>query len=539
MPILSWLTREQDLKAADRVPYKLLERDDALSHGDPGDGSYGGNMLIQGDNLEALKALLPYYRGQVKCIYIDPPFGTGKEFENYDDSWKHALWLQMMFPRIELLRDLLKDDGALFVHLDDNELDYAKVILDEIFGRDNFVSRISIKARSPSAFSTVNPGVFKASEYLLWYAKDKPKMPQRRVWTAREPDTAYKKWINNPDDDPREWNIESATKRINQYLKEDAGRLSPSNALKKFYVDNAKHLMRLAEISDSGAGEDIVNLKYKSLERKGQVLKMARVNHDDVIVLDGQQVLTYDKNIHEIDGVQTPARMLTNIWDDISWEGIAGEGGVRLKKGKKPEKLIRRCLQLITVPGDLVLDSFLGSGTTAAVAMKMRRRLIGIERGQQAETHCHKRLVKVCQNDASGISKLEGWKGGGEFAFYRLGCEVFTPDGSISPGIKFAPLAAHVWFAETGAPLAKEAASPFLGVHEGKGIALLYNGILGDKSVSGGNVLTRKTLSAIRQAAGGFEGPLIVYGEASRLGEEARKREGITFRQTPYDVKAR
>lgn len=534
MPSLTWLTRDEDLKRAGNVPYRLLEEAPELSFGD----ANNSNLLIQGDNLDALKALLPYYKGRVKCVYIDPPFGTGREFENYDDNYKHAIWLAMIYPRLDILRDLLANEGAIFMHLDDNEADYAKVVMDEIFGRSNFVSRLAIRARSPSAFSTVNPGVFKSSEYILWYAKSKSDMPQQRVWTSREPDLAYKKWIVNPEAKPSEWIIESATERLNKFLKEGAGRLTPSKALKKFYIDNCKNLMRLAEISDSGAGEDIVQLKRVSAQNSGRIYTLKRDDYDDVHILDGQQILSYEKNIQEIDGELTPARMLTNIWDDISWEGIAKEGGVKLKKGKKPERLIRRCFQLVTKPGDLVLDSFLGSGTTAAVAHKMGRKWIGLELGEQAKTHCAKRLQSVVAGEQSGISRLEGWKGGGGFRFYRLGEPVFDDQGRIRAGIKFPALAAHVWFSETGLPYAGAADSPFLGNHFGRGFALLYNGILGDKSVTGGNVLTGALLASIRKLAG-HDGPLTIYGEASRIGAARLKSEGVTFKQTPYDVKAR
>jgi adenine-specific DNA-methyltransferase len=169
----------------------------------------------------------------------------------------------------------------------------------------------------------------------------------------------------------------------------------------------------------------------------------------------------------------------------------------------------------------------------------MGRRWIGIEMGDHAVTHCAPRMSKVIDGEQGGISQSVGWKGGGGFAFYRLGAAVFDGDGAINPGIAFAPLAAHVWFSETGVPFAGQADTPFLGTHDGRGLALLYNGILGDKRVSGGNVLTRKTLALIRDAAGAFAGPITVYGEASRLSPETLKAEGITFKQTPYDVRAR
>lgn len=159
--------------------------------------------------------------------------------------------------------------------------------------------------------------------------------------------------------------------------------------------------------------------------------------------------------------------------------------------------------------------------------------------GDHAHTHCVPRLKKVIEGEQGGISQAVEWKGGGGFAFYRLGGEVFAPDGTIAPGIRFAPLAAHIWFAETGTPMTAKASTPFLGAHDGTGIALLYNGILGDKRVSGGNVLTRNTLATIRQALGGFSGPITIYGEATRIGPDSLKAEGITFKQTPYDVRAR
>ena len=206
----------------------------------------------------------------------------------------------------------------------------------------------------------------------------------------------------------------------------------------------------------------------------------------------------------------------------------------------KPERLIQRILHIATNPGDLVLDSFLGSGTTAAVAHKMGRRWIGIEMGGHAVTHCAPRLTKVIAGEQGGISAAVGWRGGGGFGFYRLGSPVFDADGRIARGIAFADLAAHLWFAETGAPLAGEAAtSPYLGQHAGRGIALLYNGILRDKRPQGGNVLTRATLDMVRAAAGDFIGPLTIYAEASRIGTAALAAANVTFRQTPYDIRAR
>lgn len=218
----------------------------------------------------------------------------------------------------------------------------------------------------------------------------------------------------------------------------------------------------------------------------------------------------------------------------------------------KPEELIERITHIATNPGDLVLDSFLGSGTTAAVAQKMGRRYIGIEMGDHAVTHCVPRLQKVIDGEQGGISKAQNWQGGGGYRFYRLGPTIFDEEGRLQPDIRFPVLAAHVWFAETASPWTApdsparssseaiaQKLTPFLGVHDGRGYALLYNGILGDKSVNGGNVLTRKTLGIIRAAAGGFDGPLVIYGERTALSDATLRAERLTFKQTPYDVGAR
>ena len=214
----------------------------------------------------------------------------------------------------------------------------------------------------------------------------------------------------------------------------------------------------------------------------------------------------------------------------------------------KPEALVSRILQLATNSGDLVLDSFLGSGTTAAVAHKMGRRYIGIEMGEHAVTHCAPRLRKVIEGEQGGISKSVGWQGGGGFRFYRLGPPVFDVEGHIRRDVRYPVLAAHVWFSETGRPWDGSAESPLLGLHDGRAYALLYNGILGDRRPAGGNVLTRATLAGIRgEVAQSYpdlagkhpEYPLTVYGEQSRLTPATLARERIDFKQTPYDVRSR
>ena len=465
----------------------------------------------------------------------------------------------MLQARLEYLRDLLCPEGSIFIHLDDNELDYTKVILDEILQRKNFVSRITLKARSPSAFSTVNPGVFKASEYLLWYSKDKSRMYQDRIWVPREADGAYNKFIPNIEEHFQTWEIESLSPHLSKACQSARSPNTISKAMSEFIVDNAHRVVRLAEIDDEGAGQDIVEAKEISNSAPEVIVRHEREGYEDIYIINGQQLLFYAKNIKTIDGQRTPARMLTNIWDDISWEGIAKEGGVRFPRAKKPERLIRRCFQLVTCPGDLVLDSFLGSGTTAAVAHKMERRYIGIEMGDQALTHCVPRLKRVISGEQSGISKVEGWQAGGGFRFYRLGPPVFDSSGCIRSDIKFSMLAAHIWFGETGQPwerlhspgkvkTRRGAKSPVLGIQGGCGVVLLYNGVMGKEKAPVGNVLTRATLTNVRAEIAVMHPGLVdqhpnysltVYGERSLLPPTSLERERIIFKQIPYDIKAR
>ena len=424
---LTWVGKGND----PIVEPRILLHDASKDYGDPS----ANNMLIHGDNLLALKALEQEFAGQVKCIYIDPPFNTGARINadgekiGYEDGIEHSTWLNLMYNRFNILKNLLSEDGAIFVHLDDNEADYCRLLMDEIFHRKNFINRITIAARSPSAFSTVNKGVFKSSEYILLFAKNKERFVEYPVRTERVPDYAYDKWLINPEDEFSVWKFSTVAqeyeKQENQTNKKPQTML---NNYHKFIVDNAHHIFRFTSISDSGAGQATIELKRHSLQKPDTIFKQERIGNDDIYIINGQQISFYSKNIANIDGKKVASAMLTNIWTDIAWEGIANEGDVKFKKGKKPERLVRRCLELSTSKGDLVHDSFLGSGTTAAVAHKMGRRYIGIELGTHCYTHCLPRLKGVVDGEQSGISKVVNWQGGGGFKFYELAPTLIVKD---------------------------------------------------------------------------------------------------------------
>lgn len=427
---LTWVGKENRPRLEPRILREIPEKSYHAAARVSDDDIFD-NVLIHGDNLLALKALEADYTGKVKCVYIDPPFNTGAAFEHYDDGVEHSIWLSLMEARLRIIYNLMSADAAIFVHLDDNELDYCKVILDEIFGRKNFISRITVEARSPSAFSTVNPGVFKASEYILWYARDRSSFRENSGRVKRSPDYAYSRWLINPDSPPSEWRFEAVVDAYARVASRAAKH--PKSALEKFdefILENATRVCRLASISDTGAGQAIVDLKRQSLEAPGKIFHMKRGGKlDDVFVIDGQQLIFYAKNVVSIDGQRTASKLLTNIWSDIAWEGIAAEGGVKFPKGKKPERLLRRCIELTTNPGDLILDSFAGSGTTGAVAHKMGRRWIMVELGDHCSTHIVPRLRKVIDgSDQGGISKAVDWKGGGGFRYYQLAPSLLEKD---------------------------------------------------------------------------------------------------------------
>ena len=546
MPTLNWLTRDEDIGAAKRVPYRLLEEVPDQSSGELDTG----NMLIQGDNLEALKALLPFFAGRLKCIYIDPPFNTRQAFENYDDNMEHTLWLGLMYARFELLRDLLCEAGTIAIHLDDEELAYGIAMLDETFGRKNRVNLVTFRQGAAVGHKAINPGLVTVTNYVVIYAKDRQgAWSPNRVFTRRGRDSRYASFIENFDEPYPGWRVIPLSTAFassrGMSAREARRRLGDryEAALNDFVLENADRVVRTARPDYDGVGQATRDLIVESRTSPERVFRQTRERYSDIYLRNGERWLFYRDKLKEVDGERVPGEPLTNLWDDLLSNNLHNEGGVRFPKGKKPEALVKRVLELYSDKGDLVLDSFLGSGTTAAVAHKMGRRYIGIEMGGNAMELCAPRLKRVIDGEQGGISKSVGWNGGGGYRFYRLGPPAFDAEGRIRPDIGFDVLAAHIWFAETGTPWSRRSDSPVLGVRDGRALALLYNGVLGDKRPGGGNVLTRGTLALLHdevaKAAQEFDGHLIVYGEQSRLAPETLEHEGVVFKQTPYDIESR
>jgi len=420
---LTWTGKEDKII----VEPRLLIEDKSKTYG----VLNSGNMLIHGDNLIALKALQKDFAGEIKCIYVDPPFNTGAAFEYYDDHLEHSIWLNLMYNRFKLLHCLLKEDGVIFVNLDDCEAAYAKIILDEIFGRKNYLNEIIVATNKSFGFKSTSDGIFKQANHLLFYAKDKQKfvINSSKLFIEKSYDPQYKWIFCKTHLDESEWtweNINDIVARNMGYSSLNEAKKDPSFMVEvsNFAIENADRVFRTASVSGGAL------LKRKETIQLSKLNKKTIMRHPDddmdYMFIGGERVIFYRERLKKIDGVMVPGELITDIWNDISVEGLAAEGGIDFPKGKKPEKLIQRCIELTTQEGDYVLDSFLGSGTTAAVAMKLNRRFIGIELGDQCYTHCYKRLKSVIDGEQSGISKSVNWIGGGGFGFYELSEPLFV-----------------------------------------------------------------------------------------------------------------
>ena len=389
-------------------------------------GDIKDNLIIKGNNLLALHSLKKRFAGKVKLIYIDPPYNTGNDSFKYNDAFNHSSWLTFMKNRLEVAKDLLRDDGVIFTQCDDNEQAYLKVLMDEVFGRENFVNHVSVKVKSSAGFKTVNKGVMETSEYILIYAKNKKASVFNKIYRGTSYDTNYKYVVENPSETETNWKFSS----IDEKIKHEVDKLKSIELDKKilntiilelkseYSLKNPDKVFRYTVINDD-AGKETVNARDLS-KKDDKIYKIETIKGDIRYIHKGNQITFYQKKLKNIDEELQPSEQVTNIWTDISWEGIANEGAVKLKKGKKPEKLIKRILELSTQYGDVVLDFFAGTGTTCAVAHKMGRQYVGVEQLDYEENDAIVRLKNVIDGDQSGISKSVGWKGGGDFVYLEL-----------------------------------------------------------------------------------------------------------------------
>lgn len=440
---LTWVGKEKE----ERLEPRILIEDKEKSYGE----ANTENMLIHGDNLLALKALESKYSNQIKCIYIDPPYNTGSAFEYYDDNLEHSIWLNLMKPRLELLKKLLAEDGLIFVQIDDNEQAYLTVMMDEIFGRKNHLNTICVKMSEATGvkMTHANKRLPKLKEYILVYKKSDIKIKEVKI-PKEKWDSEYKLLMTNitkeeielvkdimnsenPTDekimqaDSILYNVE--TKNIEEYFRQNG--ITDNKEKEIFKYENAWRILR--DVATTGNAKQLSDIKKK--ETDGNYF-LIRTRQNKVYLI---------KNKYNDDAEQPRIKMLfaedylmvnpCDLWLDIATTGLEAEGGVEFRNSKKPEKLIKRCIELSTEEGDLVLDSFLGCGTTCAVANKLNRKWIGIELGDHAYTHSKKRIDSVIEGEQSGISKEVEWRGGGGYKFYELAPTLINIDSFGEPVI--------------------------------------------------------------------------------------------------------
>lgn len=563
MPTLNWIGKDAVVNHHKEVPFRLLKPIDKLSVGagsrlpsGEGRGEEGeGNLLIQGDNLEALKALLPYYAGQVKCIYIDPPYNTGNEGWVYNDNvnssemkaWlgkvvggeaedlsRHDKWLCMMYPRLVLLREMLIEDGSFWMSIDDNEIHHARSILDEIFGRDNFIATVIWQKIDGPKNSAMY--LSEDHDYILLYAKNAQVWRPNKLTRTDAMIARYK----NPDNDPRgPWLLSDLAAR-NFYSQGRYSITTPTG--------------RVINGPPAGSYWRVSWEKFEELEKDGRIWWGKSGNNRPGI----------KRFLSEVQAGVVPQTLW--FWKDVgSTRNSKQELSKIMDAGAsqdlfitpKPTGLIQRIIQIATDSNDLVLDSFAGSGTTGHAVLQTNkedggnRRFILVEMDSTiAQNITSERLKRVAQGytykDQKGNKKNEKGLGGG-FRYCELGVTLFDADGQIREEVKYNDLAGHVYFVETGRPISPpfpkgkgaktskgKSRFPLLGIHNDTAVYLLYNGILKDKRANGGNVLTR----AILQSLPKHDGAKIIYGTGCLLSEEKLRELGITFRQIPYEVKS-
>lgn len=404
-------------------------------------GNIKDNIIIKGNNLLALASLKKEFAGRVKLIYIDPPYNTGNDSFRYNDSFNHSTWLSFMKNRLEIARQLLSNKGAIFIQIDLHEVGYLNVLLDEVFGKENFVQLISVKTASPAGFKTVNPGPIDVTEYIFFYTKKRVEFKFKRGFVPVEYDENYNRVITNPTEEPENWELESLANVVYVQNGIKIGKTPQESAknAKTIWGSYWKIIRKqiMAEYALNNAGT-VVSIRdpHKPTQSLKELLEKSKLERDRVFkysksvdeggeenngfIINGGALAFYSNKVKGVDGVKTPTELLTDLWVDIPWDGIAGEGGVRLKNGKKPEKLLQRIIDISTETGDIVMDYYLGSGTTCAVAHKMGRQYIGIEQLDYGENDSVVRLKNVINGDQSGISKAVGWKEGGDFVYLEL-----------------------------------------------------------------------------------------------------------------------
>ena len=384
------------------------------------------NLIIKGNNLLALHSLKKRYAGKVKLIYIDPPYNTGNDSFGYNDSFNQSTWLTFMRNRLEIAYNLLSNDGTIAISIDNYELAYTLILLDEIFGRENRKNIVTIKRASASGAKVINPGLVNIVEYIVLYCKDTNSWKPNRVFQSKEYDTRYNGFIINPEEHFSKWEFKTVLEALSDKLGKEKSKLkkdlgdSYNSVLEQFVIDNSDRIIRLAALDDKQIGITALEAKRKSIQNPNIIIHMPREGAKDYYLLNGNAILFAKDRLINVDGYDTFGQPAVDIWNDVLPNDLHNEGGVDFKKGKKPEKLISRIVELCTNKNDLVLDFFAGSGTAGSVCLKMNRRCILCEQMDYATTTTYTRIKETIKGEQRGISKTYNWQGGGSFVYCEL-----------------------------------------------------------------------------------------------------------------------
>lgn len=437
---LTWIGKNEQKKIEPRI----LVEDSEKSYGDV----ESGNILIHGDNLLALKSIEEDYAGKIKCIYIDPPYNTGNAFEHYDDNLEHSIWLSLMYERMRLLHKLLSNDGTIWISIDDIESHYLKVMLDEIFGRKNFLGDIAYERSGTAGIGQGGSFLVNTRESILVYAKDKTSMKIKEAKTYRPLDKEvmkrYSYILENEGTKEELTRFNDSTGNdviIYKHNNYDIKSISLKNFDKRKeeiyeeYFDNYEKIFRTTNPQKENTFQQkiISSLDSKGLFSVEYIPSRGKFKGQKTILYyNNKELFAWLKaSAEKIDNEIVKTNKMSDFWrnEDIPKANLANEGNVEFKRSKKPEALIKQILDIATQKGDYVLDSFLGSGTTCAVAHKMGRKWIGIEMGDHIYTHCIPRMNSIIDgNDLLGVTKQVSWKNGGGYKFYELAPSLLNKD---------------------------------------------------------------------------------------------------------------
>ena len=589
MPTLNWIGKDAVEHHHAEVPYRLVHCDGELSAGDPD----AGNLLVQGDNLEALKALLPYYGGQVKCIYIDPPYNTGNEGWVYNDNvaspeikaWlgkvvgkeaedlsRHDKWLCMMYPRLRLLRDFLSNDGVFFASCDENEFHSFRMLLDSVFGSQNYATTLVWNTEG----NTDNQFQFKVNhEYILVYFADQ-RFKKFAVGNVIDPNTPEDSNLRAgfADNNITKNGVKNPPSVIELPIGFPANvaslQLDAEQVDERFFETTRSEAMISKSVqSEYGISQIPVRLDDMVIEN-GELVRtcslysgwanarklVAFIENDCRPIKEGEDEIRFYLNRNGCVRYRKTRESARNILSVLRNLGTTERSRTYLSKMgvefdyPKPVDLIKYLLEIGAFPDDaIVMDTFAGSGTTGEAVLSLNakdgknRQFILVEMDEiSASTRTSSRLSKVISGysfqETNGRTVDVPPLGGG-FRYCRLGVPLFNEFGDIDTSVTFPDLAAHIFFAETGAPIPSKAKgnSPYLGKHGDKAVYLLFAaGLEGTPREAQGNVLTPDALTALPAPPDGFEGLLVVYAEGTTVSPDRLKAEGVVFKQIPYQI---